>query len=187
MFLLLTTVAPFLHSRQHNQYSKTLQQLSILRTKKLPRNIVIFYSYNFFFCEGTDSILCFVDHIQPLSHIQVFSGFPFTLLKRFKNVKTIFSFQTIQKQATCQIWPVDSSLSIIILEGLGVLFQLSVALREILRVLRSLQDNEGINYANNMGEIPQEKRNSAKSETNLAQLRNTKQLSWLKHSIQRAK
>ena len=44
-------------------------------------------------------------------------------------------------------------------------------------MLRSLQDNEGINYANNMGEILQAKRNSAKSETNLAQVRNTKELS----------
>lgn len=63
MFLLLTTVAQFLHSRQHNQCSKT-QQLSMLRTKKLPRNIVIFIAMNYFSVKGQIvSILCFVDHI----------------------------------------------------------------------------------------------------------------------------
>lgn len=76
MFLLLITAAPFLHSRQHNQRSKT-QQLSMLRTKKLPRNIVIFYSYKFFFCEGTDSkyfMLC-RSHIATVTYLGFFVGF----------------------------------------------------------------------------------------------------------------
>lgn len=144
MFLLLTVVAQFLQYRDLNQHSKTFQQLSILRTKKYHRNKGTKYFWisisSLSVKNQAVSILGFVGHIRPQSHIQrFFVRVFFYSLKCLKNLKAIFSSQTVQTQATCQSWPVGGGSSIIILEGLGMLILvISNTQRSLWEAARSL-------------------------------------------------